>query len=41
VRVIRRMPDVRRVTRTIAAHARDERDEPVVDDNDDEDPNPD
>ena len=34
VRVIRRMPDVRRVTRTIAAHARDERDEPVVDDND-------
>ena len=34
VRVIRRMPDVRRVTRTIAAHARDEQDEPVVDDND-------
>jgi GTP diphosphokinase / guanosine-3',5'-bis(diphosphate) 3'-diphosphatase len=29
VRVIRRMPDVRRVTRTIAAHARNVRGEPV------------
>ena len=37
VRVIRRMPDVNRVTRTIAAHARSERD---VDHDGDPDPDP-
>jgi GTP diphosphokinase / guanosine-3',5'-bis(diphosphate) 3'-diphosphatase len=37
VRVIRRMPDVNRVTRTIAAHARSERD---VDQDGDPDPDP-
>ena len=44
MRVIRRMPDVTRVSRTIAAHARtDPADGDIegVDESDDQDPNPD
>ena len=43
MRVIRRMPDVRRVSRTIAAHARSGRADGEiegVDESDDSDPNP-
>jgi RelA/SpoT family (p)ppGpp synthetase len=37
VRVIRRMPDVARVTRTIAAHARDDRDQERIDEGEGDD----